>query len=126
MTHSREEFVASIETRRKRKVRENERSFQQIAQAAVPAAAITGSKEWDFLLSLMQAEVERLDQVVQGLTEAYAIDPSFDPIKMSEAKAAIRIAVAQRDTLKSVMALPKEIIEKGEQAQLALQQYSDE
>ena len=35
-------------------------------------------------------------------------------------------AVVQRDTLRSVIALPKEIIEKGEKAQLALQQYADE
>ena len=126
MTYSRVEFEADVAARRKRKVRENERTFQQIAQAAVPAAAVTGSAEWDYLLSLMQAEVERLDKVIQGLTEAYAIDPSFDPIRMSESKAAIRTAVAQRDTLRSVITLPKEIIEKGEKAQLALQQYADE
>ena len=126
MSYSRVEFEADLVKRRKQKVKERERDFQQMAQAAVPAAAVTGSAEWDFLLSLIQAEVERLDAVVAALTEAYATEPSFDPIKMSEAKASIQRAVVQRDTLQSIVTLPKEIIEKGEKAQLALQQYADE
>ena len=88
--------------------------------------AVTGSQEWDFFLSLLQAEIEGLTKYIDSQQSSYVSDPSFDPTHMAEQKARLIEATAQRSTLQEVLSLPKRIIEQGEKAKIALSRLTDE
>ena len=120
MRSSRAEFQKLAEQRRDAKTRKNEHVIRQVAQAVVPITAVTRDENWDFFLSLLQEQIEQLEAVVSTLQESAALDPSFEYKDLAARKHAIGTARTQLLTLQQVLALPKEILEKGESAQFAL------
>ena len=126
MSHARQAYKDQVAQKRTEKARHYERDLRAMKHAAVPMTAVVRSPEWTYFLELLQGEIERLDAEAMALTQAYAVEPSFDPIRMAEAKALIMRVTVQRDTLQTVLALPKEIFEQGEKAELALATYDTE
>jgi hypothetical protein len=114
-----------MEQGRREKVRHNETNLRQIAQAEIPMGVVTRSPEWKFFCEILQAKINDLDASIAALQESEATSPSFDPVEMARYKVEILRLTVQRDTLEQVMGLPKQIIEDGKQATLALEKYAD-
>ena len=125
MASDREEWDKLVETRKRETVKRREREIRQVAQAKVPAAALLEDPNWDFFLSLLQAKVEELESHLRALHGAQEHDMSCDPVTLSQQKAQMMSAAVQKATLEQVIAFPKQIIEQGEKAQLALKQYAE-
>jgi hypothetical protein len=126
MTFQRQEFRDVLERQRRDRVQRHETEIRQIAQAEVPMSAITGSAEWDYMLSLLEAQIEVLGNTLAAMGEAHALDPSFSHEDMARQKALMMQVAAQKDTLERVRDLPKQIIKEGEKAKLALHNYTDQ
>jgi hypothetical protein len=126
VNYERKEFSNHLRQQRVAKVRESKTQLRQVAQAELAIDVVTKSPEWDYFLSLLQSEVDQLDQMLEVLQQAYAREPSFSYEAMAERKAQLMQVSVQRDTLMHVLSLPKEIMEKGAKAKLALQDYSDQ
>jgi len=97
-----------------------------LAQAEVPIAAVTGSVEWDYLLSLIQAKIEKLELALASMEEGHTLDADFSYESMVRQKVFMLQFRIQKDTLEKVRDLPKQIIEQGEKAKLALHEYTDD
>ena len=126
MKQARERFQQSIEDRRGAEVRRRRPELQQIAQAEVPIKALTHDRNWNYFLSLLQAQVETLDRVLVALQESQIGDSSFEHAALAEHKARMGNVSVQRDTLQRIIELPQQIIEHGEKATLALHDYADD
>ena len=126
MAFERTEFMKSIEASAQARARRNERDIQQTAQAEVPMTALTGMAEWDFFLSILQAQLEMLEESRMVLQDAADSDPSFAYEDLARLKAQKLQVAVQISTLRQVCELPKQIIEKGESARLVLEKYVEE
>jgi hypothetical protein len=126
MTFQRKQYQEALDRQKREHVRGNVTQLKQMAQAKVPAEAVTGSAEWDYLLSLIEAKIEELGNSLAVLGEASASDLTFSHEVMAQQKALMMQVKAQKDTLEAVRDLPKQIIEHGEKAQFALQEYTDQ
>jgi len=126
VSYERREYRDLLEQRAKAATKANQRGMQQAAQAAVPMDMLTHSEEWDYFLSQLQESVENIDKVLEGLHGASVSDPSFDPTDLARHKAMILQAATQKATLEQVLRLPKQILEKAENAKLALERLGDE
>ncbi len=126
MAHERREFMKLVESKRAEGVLANQRNIQQVAQAEVPLTAVTGDANWDFLLSILEDQIQKLEANRLLLQDAADSDPSFAYEDLARSKAQKMQVSIQIDTLQRVRDLPKQIIEKGKQAKLVLAQYADE
>lgn len=126
MAPEREDFQKLVQKKRQQRVRENRTELRVLAQARVPVSALTKSTEWDYFLSLLQAKIEELDTALNTFQQSQITDLDFSHAELAQRKAiAMRFAV-QRDTLRVVLDLPKQILEIGEKAKLELDQYDYE
>ena len=123
MRATRDDFQRTIEQGHKKAARSRETDLRVLTQAAPPMQRLTESKEWNYFLSLVQAEIERCNSILVGLYDADISDPSFDHAAMAGRKALRMRIAAQKDALESVLALPAEIIKRGEEATIALRNY---
>ena len=125
MPRAREDFEKRMRETRRLDVKRHERDLRQMAQAAPAVDVLTKSAEWNYFMSLLQAKIDELTALLEGLTQALAASTDYDMASMAREKACVQAITAQRDTLQNVLALPKQIIEHGEKAGLALHDYSD-
>lgn len=126
MVFQRQQFQDSLDNKRRNRARENRSQLRVLAQAEIPVAALTKSAEWDFFLSLLQAKIEALDEMLNAYQQALATDMVFDHVGLAAAKAGAMRVKVQIDTLQAVLELPKQIIETGKEAKLELVKYLDE
>ena len=126
MPNTRREFQQFVEESKVKKLRSREREIREVAQAAVPIGRLTNDENWDFFLSIVQEQVDRLGALIESLQAAAFSDPSFEYADLVSRKAAIDRAKTQKATLEQIMALPKDILEKGIEAKLALDKLEDE
>ena len=125
MGYARKEWQEHIEKSQKERARRNERELRQIAQSEVPIAAMTGSGEWDYFLSILQGQIDALSAALMTLRAGNVLDPSFEYSDLAARKAQEMQVAIQIDTLEHVRDLPKQIIDQGEKAKLALHKYVD-
>lgn len=126
MQNARERFQESLEKKKRDLVHQDRTQLRVLAQAEVPASALTKSPEWNYYLSLVEAKVEELEESLNTLQRALATDMIFDHAGLATNKAfAMRLKV-QIDTLQAVLDLPRQIIEMGERAKLVLVQYDEQ
>jgi len=125
MTYARSDFQSRLENRQKQQATHRESEIRTVAQAAVPMELLTGQEHWDFFLSLLQSEVDALDRVLTAMREAHALDPSFAHEDLAAWKAQMMQLAVQKETLEHVASIPREIIEKGEKAKIALRTITD-
>ena len=126
MSPDRADFQKALENRKRQAFHRREKEIRQLAQAEVPMTAITSTKEWDYFLSLLQAQIDMLDNSLQAMEQGHVLDPSFSYEDMARQKALMMQVRAQKETLEEVLGLPKQIIEQGEKAKLVLRTYSDQ
>ena len=126
MAPDREDWDRTTEKRKWETVKRREREITQVAQATVPMTALMGDPNWDFFLSMLQSKVEELATHLTALHDAQEHDMSCDPVTLSQQKARMMASAVQKATLEQVIALPKQIIEKGESARLVLEKYVEE
>ena len=123
---TRKDYAKLVKDQQKRRVKAREREVRQVAQAVAPMDKLTHSQEWDFFLSILQDEMNGMAAVLETLQDAANQDMSFEPHIMAARKAQIMKVATQRATLEQVIGLPKEIMEKGEDAKLALESIEDD
>ena len=126
MPHELKDFRKDVEQKRRDGVKAHRREMRQVAQAEVPMSALTGSKEWDYFLSILQAEIDDLENGLLAMRDGGDLDPSFEYADLVRLKAQKMLTCVQIDTLQRVRDLPQQIISQGEKAKLALRQYADE
>ena len=125
MPYERSDYEQLRNKGRREQVATHQRELTHIAQAKVPMDIMTKSAEWDFYLSVLQAEIDKLDALMNVMQEADAREASFSYEELARQKA-LRMQIAvQKDTLEQVIRFPKEIFEKGEKAAIALRDYSE-
>ncbi len=87
-----------------------------LSQAAVSAANMTGSTEWDIFLQFLQSQVERVKESRAAL-EVVMKDPRVTSDEdMRRAKIEYIEADAIVRTLEAVISLPSDIMESGDKA----------
>ena len=107
-----------------REARHRQPQLRQAAQAEPAMEALTGQKDWDLFLSLLQAEIQEKEAELADLERRDLDDPSMnnDVLMVSKAR---RLAVrAQIDTLEWVRSLPKTLIEEGREANRLLKEIA--
>jgi hypothetical protein len=123
---ARAEFDRLLKRQAHDRVKDQERDLRQAAQATVPIDKLTHSEEWDYFVSIIQEEMNGTSALLDSLYEEMNTDTSFEPHIMAQRKAyAMRVA-ERRLTLEAILALPKQIMEIGENAKLALENLDDE
>jgi len=126
MQSTRQDFQALLEKKRDDVAFDRRRELRVLSQASVPVEALTGTKEWDFFNSLIQDKIEELSRMIDALADSIPLDPSFSYEDLISQKAEMIRLRTQRDALEEVRNLPKQIIEKGESAQLVLQRIEED
>ena len=126
MKRRREQFQKTIDEGYRAQAKSGQSALRQMQQAEVPATVLVNSESWGYFQSILQADIEGLGRVLSALQGSALGDSSFDAGPMAAHKALQMQVKAQMDTLVEVLALPKRIIEQGEKAALALQDYTDQ
>ena len=125
MQFERQQLRDLVTEKNRQRQRDSRTELRVLAQAEVPASALTRSGEWNYYLEIVQGKIEELEATLSTIQAALATDMAFDHATLAANKAyAMRLRV-QIDTLKSALDLPKQIIETGEKAKLELVKYDD-
>lgn len=119
-----------FEQRRDRafKPREAEQARQvtgQILQAAIAAEHVTGTPEWDRLLTIIQAHIETAKQEKKALESAIMARGLVDPNAIMQVKIDALIVSERINVLEAVVALPSDIMKNAESAKLNLRGKSE-
>ena len=126
MTYARQDHQRVVELRKRDHAKAREQELRQAAQAEIPIKDVTGSEAWDYFLSLLQAEVAKIDNALDSLQESTATDFDYDHASLARNKALTQQLMVQKETLAQVIALPKQIIDQGEKAKIVLRDYLEE
>lgn len=102
------------------------RAAGPIIQAAIAAQYVTGTPEWDRLLTIIQAELEVAKQVKQSCETAIMARNLTDPNELMQIKINALIASERINVLNAVIALPSEIIKDANAARINLEKLSNE
>lgn len=129
--------VMDFEERRDRVWREKNASMPQraesarqdagpVLQAAIAASYVTGTPEWDRLLTIIQAHLESA-KVAKAALETALMSPNvIDPQAMMQIKVDALIVSERIHVLEAVIALPSDIMRDAEKARLHLEKLKDE
>jgi len=93
--------------------------LKRMTQAAVSAERLTGNPDWDYYLSIIQAEVERCEAAEDAAKESL-VSPHGDP---QEARVAAIRCRERANALRDAIRIPKAIIENGKGAGKMLRKY---
>ena len=102
------------------------RAAGPIIQAAIAAQYVTGTPEWDRLLTIIQAELEVAKQAKQSCETAIMARNLTDPNELMQIKINALIASERINVLNAVIALPSEIIKDANAARINLEKLSNE
>lgn len=95
--------------------------LEPLARAALSAEAVTGSEDWDLLLSMLEAERAKADAAADAAARQI-MDPSLiDHDLMMALKVQALLFRARADTLKAVIDLPAALKRDGAAAKLKLE-----
>lgn len=121
--YDRSEF---IETMGKRKAEENEARVPQLMQikaAGVSASLLTRMPEWDKFLSYLQAVRDPIQETWESLGEELDNPEIMDPIDVAEKRTKRMMMAANLELLDSIMRLPADLMEGGEQADKIMESF---
>lgn len=116
MTFDRQQYLDQLNRKKAAKRLELRPQMLMVRQAAVQTEKLTGSPEWDLFLSFIEADLEQFEQWLEQLKAQIADSPDTD----WELKKAYFQCEATIATLTAVMALPKDILARGEHAKSLL------
>lgn len=123
MFDDRESFDQLTKTQAASKRAERKLYLYQIRQAAVSTTELTGHECWDTFLHQIQGMIEQEEKQVQHWQQAlYDPNTSWASGPLAFTKGQLVTAQARLDTLKLVLAMPKQLIEAGQQAKNELDQ----
>jgi hypothetical protein len=108
------------------RVRKQADQLRQVAQAVPAMESLTGDKHWDQFVSVLQARLEQTSNELAELQETAMLNESCNGESLVWYKMRFRILRARIDTLHEVIALPKILLEEGEQAAALLKKHQDE
>lgn len=115
----REDFEGLVK-RQSRERREGARpTLSRLAQAAVAAEHLTGDPHWDGFLQALQHRRNEAEARLEDLKAALLLVDGHD---LAALKIRACIAKAEIDTLETVIALPQQMRETGEEAKAALRE----
>lgn len=97
-----------------------------IMQAAIAASHVTGTPEWDRLLTIIQVHLESAKSAKAALEIAIMASNVVDPMAMMQIKIDALIASERIKVLEAVIALPSDIMKNAENARLHLEKLKDE
>ena len=126
MLDDREQFEQLMKaSQNKAQLAERKLYLYQIRQAAVSSEHLTGNEYWDGFLRQIQGLIEQEEKAVTGWQMAIR-DPmtSWDSGPMAFARAQLVAADARLKTLQMVLAIPKQLLEAGQQAKTELDQHA--
>lgn len=97
-----------------------------IIQAAIAAKFVTGTPEWDRILTIIQAYVENAKQAKASMEDAIMAKNIVDPNAMMQIKIDALIAQERISVLEAIIALPSDIMKNAEAAKLNLEKFRNE
>lgn len=93
-----------------------------VLQAAIAARHVTGSPEWDRLLSIIQVQLESAKAVRRALADALMAPNLTDPQTMMQIRIDVLLASERIKVFEAVVALPAGLMRDGELARLDLEE----
>lgn len=124
MPFDRKEYQESTASRQVKREREM-MPMIRLLQGAAPVMheMLTGTDAWDRYLAILQGFVERL-KIGKASAQTRLSSPDvWEPHQLVKLKSDILVADAMLDILKTVMELPKALIEGGETAKEIINQF---
>lgn len=112
----REEFEALVKKENQARINGQRTNLEMIRQAAVKADLLTGDQYWDTFLSYLEAAVENLSTDRETSNRLLCGPQTVEPNEIMVLKFRIAQLDIQIATIRGIMALPKDIRERGEQA----------
>ena len=97
-----------------------------VIQAAIAAQYVTGTPQWDRLLTIIQAELEAAKQVKQSCEAAIMARGLTDQNELMQIKINALIANERINVLNAVIALRSEIIKDANAARISLEKLANE
>ncbi len=120
MSFEHEDFDVMIQRRSYREARHREPELRQIAQAEPAMASLTGQKDWDGFLSLIQARIEEAQMELQNLEQRDLDDPRMENEVLVTSKTRRLVVKSRIATLEEIRDLPKKLLEEGRAAKKQL------
>lgn len=104
--------------KRDNKLQQDMMPLIQVLQRAAPVmqSMMTGSDAWDRFLTILQGFSDRINASKNSATASMADPTLWEPYQLAKIKSDIIVCIAMLDILKTVMELPKALIEGGEAA----------
>lgn len=99
--------------------------MERAVQASVAMEQLTGSAEWDYFLSLVQARVREFEAIRDAQKEVL-LSPAATDHEARIAKIQHAAALASVDALQWAIGLPRTIRDNGEAAKQALRSTPEE
>lgn len=87
----------------------------QIAQAAIAASHVTGTPEWDRLLTIIQADAEKAKGLKASLEVSLMGPDVTDPQEMTRLKTSILVLTERIRTIEEVIALPARLMRESQE-----------
>ena len=109
-----------LEFRKKAKEKNALNKYQAVEQATVSNELLTNSPEWNIYLQELQAILDKSKEARLSFQLRLEDPEVSDPIEVTAIRNKIFILNERIGILDSVMRLPKDIIETGKEAKLAL------
>jgi hypothetical protein len=126
MAFRREEWDERREEMAAERERERIPDLRRVAQAEVPIRFLTGSREWDFYLQVIQAMIVDAEERA-GAAAAELEDPLvLDSTEMMKRKVGLIKIRQSIETMTELRDLPKVLVDGGRAAKKALKKYGVE
>lgn len=126
MSFDRSDFDELRETSRRETMRAQYPDMRRLAQAVVPAEAVTRDENWDFLLSILQREIELTDAAILDSVRTLRSHTVVAYEELVAAKIQVARLETKKETLEQVIGLPARIIALGEHAARDLRLFEAE
>ena len=126
MSGSRQDFEDLIKKRQEGRVQRQQAELKQAAMAVPPMEALTGDKNWDLFLKLLEGEIQRLEGLLYVAKEQMAEGQEVSHEELIKQKLQIRGLRDSITALMNIRGIPKVLLEGGRKAARLLRENSIE
>ena len=118
MTFERSDFDALNKTKVQQQVQNVLPQLRMMQQAAVSAERLTGVLQWDLFLAFLQGAIETTRKQLEAFQTAMNSPDLLDSQKVLQCKVSALRCAERIAAWEAVIALPKDLIELGEKAEV--------
>lgn len=110
MTFDRKRWQEQLDKR----IKEKPQTWRQISQSAPKMEVLTASAEWNEFLSFIQVYLDQAEQGINSLNSQLLSPDNWKTEEIVRVKSAILVLQDRLSILKTIIELPKRILDSGE------------